>query len=90
MTTATFEEIVANLHRRPLCDITTTRGRQCDHYASWRVVVHGCGLRIMCTQHKQRWEKSLSSFLDEFGCAPCVRCGQAFPTIDDMRQVKPL
>lgn len=76
---------------RLTCQITTNRGRTCEHLAHWRIDVHGCEERLVCTQHLRHWERRVLAVLRAGGGSTICRvCTLRFVSLESVCNVLPL
>lgn len=67
-----FEDITAAWDERIPCE-AKSGGHPCRNTATWRVDVHGCERKLMCTSHLRDWERRTAEVL-AVGRTTCGRC----------------
>jgi len=75
-------DVEAIWDKRLHCEITTNRGTRCRRPASWRINVHGCEQRLMCTGHLHRWQQRTLAVLRVDGRTRCGMCGLWFTSME--------
>lgn len=72
------------------CEYSGTPGHRCPLPATWMVDVHGCENRLMCTGHRDGWERMVRHVLSVGGRTTCTMCGLTFISLESVVQVAAL